>query len=115
LIQEGARFSPGSRKLLLRFRFGRKAEAESYFALGLIERGEKAFQAMVEEFPDSAWAYIGWGDMYWFFRDSKALRDYEKTEKIYHLALERNVTGRDDVSERLKDLEEERNRKGANA
>lgn len=93
----------------------KRAEAESYFALGLVEKGEEAFRALVVEFPGSAWAYIGWGDMYWLFRDSKAPRDYEKAEKIYRLALERNVADRDDVLERLKDLEEERKRNGANA
>jgi TolA-binding protein len=37
----------------------KRAEAESYFALGKQEEGEKAFQDLVAEFPDSAWAYIG--------------------------------------------------------
>ncbi|MEW5898692.1 MAG: hypothetical protein AB1652_05905 [Bacillota bacterium] len=89
----------------------KRAEAESYFALGLVEKGQKAFRALVEEFPDSAWAYIGWGDMYWLFRESKAPRDYEKAEKKYRLALERDVADRDDVLERLQDLEEERKSK----
>lgn len=94
----------------------KRAEAESYFALGLVEKGEEAFRALVEEFPDSAWAYIGWGDMYWLFRESKAPRDYEKAERIYRLALERNVINRDDVLERLQDLEKEKeNRKGVTA
>jgi len=47
----------------------KRAEAESYFALGMVEKGEGAFQNLVEEFPDSAWVYIGWGDMYWLFEE----------------------------------------------
>lgn len=88
----------------------KRAEAESYFALGLVEQGEKAFQALVDEFPNSAWAYIGWGDMYWLFRDSKVPRDYDRAENIYRLALERSVAGRKDVLERLQMLKEERNK-----
>ena len=80
----------------------KQAEAESYRALGLIERGEKAYQALVEEFPDSAWAYIDWGDMY------KDLGDYDQAESIYRMALERNVTDQEDILERLRDLGEER-------
>jgi len=97
---------PGTDKLIVENM--KRAEAESYFALGLVEKGEEAFRALVEEFPDSAWAYIGWGDMYWLFRESKAPRDYDKAESIYRLALERDVADRNEVLERLRDLEEER-------
>jgi len=105
--QEFCSLFPETSKLILMNM--KRAEAESYFAFGLVEKGEKAFRALVEEFPDSAWAYIGWGDMYWLFRESKAPHDFEK--KIYRLALERNVTDRDDVLERFRDLEEERKSK----
>jgi hypothetical protein len=74
----------------------------------MVEEGDRAFRDLVEEFPDSAWVYIGWGDMYWLFRDSKTPRDYDRAENIYRMALERNVDGREDVLERLQMLEEER-------
>jgi tetratricopeptide (TPR) repeat protein len=80
----------------------KRAEAESYFALGLVEEGEKAFQDLVKDFPDSAWAYIGWGDMY------KDLGDYDQAESIYRMALEKNVAGKEEVLERLEMLEEEK-------
>jgi len=84
----------------------KRAEAESYFALGMIEQGEKSFQALIEEFPDSAWVYIGWGDMYCLFRpNEKVPLDYEKAERIYRLAVERNVDEMDVVLERLEELE----------
>lgn len=86
----------------------KRAAAESYFALGRVEEGEREFQTLVEEFPESAWVYIGWGDMYWLFREGKVPRDYDRAERIYRLALERGAADREDVLERLEMLEEEK-------
>ncbi len=91
----------------------KRAVAESLFALGRIEEGEKAFQDLVREFPRSAWAYIGWADMYWLWEESKAPRDYDRAEELYRLALERDLDEREEVLERLRMLEEERRREGA--
>jgi hypothetical protein len=38
----------------------KRAIGESYFALGMAEEGEKAFEALVREFPDNPWSYMGW-------------------------------------------------------
>jgi hypothetical protein len=65
----------------------KRAEAESYYFLGMGEKGESAFRDLIEEYPDSAWAYIGWGDMYWLFSESKAERDYDKAENIYRFGF----------------------------
>lgn len=87
----------------------RRAEAESYFALGEKDEGEKAFKALIKDFPNSAWVYIGWGDMYWLYQISDKIPcDYEKAEKIYREALDKNVDDKEAVLERLKDLEEEK-------
>ena len=48
----------------------KRAEAESYFSLGKVEEGDQAFRALIEEFPDNVWGYIGWGDMYYLFNPS---------------------------------------------
>ncbi len=48
----------------------KRAEAESYFSLGKVEEGDQAFEALIEEFPDNVWGYIGWGDMYYLFKAS---------------------------------------------
>ena len=37
----------------------KRAEAESYFSIGKVEEGDRAFEAMIEEFPDNVWGYIG--------------------------------------------------------
>lgn len=89
----------------------KRAEAESYFALGRVEQGEKLFARLVEEFPKSAWGYIGWADQYWLFPFSEDFTpNYEKAEGIYRMALERDTDNREAVMERLKSLSERKKR-----
>jgi tetratricopeptide (TPR) repeat protein len=89
------------------------AEAESYFALGMRERGETLFQSLIKEFPNSAWAYIFWGDVYWLFRRNPDIPlDYAKAEWIYRMALDRDLDEREEVLSRLQELEQERRRAG---
>ena len=89
------------------------AEAESFFALGMQEQGEILFRSLIEEFPNSAWAYISWGDMYWLFRvNPKIPLDYDKAERIYRTALDKDLDEREEVLSRLQELEEERRRDG---
>ena len=90
----------------------RRGEGEALFYLGRIEEGEKVFKDLVEQFPESAWAYIGWGDMYCNKHNKNAPLDYEKAETIYRKALKNNVDEVEEVIKRLKDLEEERGTKG---
>ena len=86
----------------------KRAIGESYFALGMDEEGEKAFEALVREFPDDPWSYIGWGDAYLWPRPGTA-PDYDKAERIYRLALGRNlIFDRDEVEKRLEDVKEAR-------
>ena len=83
-----------------------RAEAESYFALGKQNEGEAAFEALVRDFPNSAWVYIGWGDMYCLYRVNDNIPcDYEKAEKIYRMALDNDVDEREAVLDRLEELE----------
>ncbi|KAF5415479.1 MAG: hypothetical protein C5S38_03935 [Candidatus Methanophagaceae archaeon] len=42
----------------------KRGEANSYFFLSESEKGDEAFKKLIEEFPESAWGYIDWGDMY---------------------------------------------------
>lgn len=85
----------------------RSAAAESYFGLGRIEEGEKAFKLLIEDFPDSAWSYIDWGDMYCIIRLNDAVPlDFEKAKQIYEMALSRDVEDKQEVEDRLRDLEE---------
>jgi hypothetical protein len=78
----------------------------------MLEQGEKAFEALTREFPDWAWGYIGWADMYWLFRVNKdeVPLNYEKAETIYRMALGRDVDeeDREHILDRLAKLEKER-------
>ena len=86
----------------------RRAEAESLFLVGKWEDGEKAFELLAKDFPESAWVYIGWGDMYCLYRNNEKIPlDYEKAEKLYREALikELDESDKESVLERLEDLE----------
>ncbi len=83
----------------------RRAEAESYFYLGRREEGENAFRFLVADFPNSAWAYIGWGDMY-AFNFGNLRKDRKKAETIYRMGLDKDLEEKQFLTERLERLEE---------
>ncbi len=81
----------------------KRAAAESYFEIGNSEEGEKAFRALIEEYPDNVWGYIGWGDMY-----AEIEGDPDKAKEIYQMAL--NIESEEErryVLQRIESLEEE--------
>lgn len=82
----------------------KRAEAESYFSLGKVEEGDKAFRAIIEEFPDSVWGYIGWGDMYYLFSHSGIDKNLIKAKEIYQMALNINSEEKKYVIDRLESL-----------
>jgi len=85
----------------------KQAIAESYFGLGMVEQGEREFEALVKQFPKYAWAYIAWGDMYYLYRMNESVPlDYERAKEIYNKALEAGVDEKQAVLERLESLEE---------
>jgi hypothetical protein len=84
----------------------RRAEGEALWHLGRQSEAEAVYQALVEKLPDQAWAYIGWADNYYQWRDSA--KDYASAETILQGALARpNLEDRGDALERLVDLYEE--------
>jgi tetratricopeptide (TPR) repeat protein len=84
-----------------------RAEAETLWRLGESKAAEAKFEALIEAYPDWAWGYIGWSDMYWLFRDSP--KDYDRGEAILRQALDRpGLEGRKYVQERLDSLRTER-------
>ena len=87
----------------------KRGEANSYFFLSESEKGDDAFKKLIEEFPESAWGYIDWGDMYCLLeRDDRVSTDYDKAERIYRLGLDNATSDRDVILDRLQDLEEKR-------
>jgi len=87
----------------------KRAEAESYFSLGKVEEGEQAFKALVEQFPDNVWGYIGWGDMYSIFSAPGLDKNPAKAKKIYQMALAANSEEREFVIERIQSLNKDEN------
>jgi len=87
----------------------KRAEAESYFSLGKVEEGDQAFQALIEEFPDNVWGYIGWGDMYYLFNASGIDKNLTKAKEIYQMALNINSEEKKHVIERLESLNKDQN------
>ena len=87
----------------------KRGEANSYFFLSESERGDEAFEKLIEEFPESAWGYIDWGDMYCsVMQDDKVPADYDKAERIYRMGLDNATSDRDVILDRLQRLEEKR-------
>jgi hypothetical protein len=69
--------------------FGR-GKAEALWRLGRIPESEAAYAALVERLPDAGWAYIGWADEYWIFKESS--KDYARGEAILKQALASQLT-----------------------
>jgi len=100
--REFCSFFPDSDELLV-FNM-KKAEAESYFFIGKVEEGEKAFKALIEKFPDNAWSYIGWGDMYSLYNTHEVDKDLNKAKHLYEMALHIDSNENEIALERLKML-----------
>ncbi|AMO58249.1 tetratricopeptide repeat protein [Endozoicomonas montiporae] len=80
-----------------------RAEAESLFFSGQHEQGEAKFKQLVEKFPDDAWSYIGWGDIYnGTYTDLP--ENLEKAEELYKIPVERGLKYASDAEDRLDDL-----------
>jgi hypothetical protein len=84
----------------------KRAEAEAHFALRREAEGDRLFELLIERFPDNAWGYIGWGDVYaWPILDRQ--RDTERAVKIYRMGLDSDVKDKGDIEDRLRELEKE--------
>ena len=100
-------FPESSDNLFLNYRRG---IAEFQFRLGQPEEGEATFAALVEDFPDETWGFIGWGDIYNpAFSDSyKVSADIEKAKRLYRIPIIRELKDADAARERLDALEKNR-------
>ena len=84
----------------------KRAEAESYFLLGESEQGEQLFKSLIDQFPDSIWGYVGWGDMYTNEHFGLTAPDQQKARQIYQMALGKGLAQESVVLDRIKDLEQ---------
>ncbi len=87
----------------------RRAEAEALFFNGQHEQGEAAFEQLVNDYPDNAWGYIGWGDMYSMDTTPRSLSwptDIDRARALYRIPIERQLEDAEDAEQRLKNLEQ---------
>lgn len=85
------------------------AEAESYFELGDIEKSEKLFKKYAEEYKNSTWPFVKWGDVYWLsyiLKERRELLNINKAIDIYKSGLGRDTREDYILEERIKDLKE---------
>jgi len=80
-----------------------KAEALSYAFLGDTKKAESLFEVLAKRFPDNAWIYIWWGDIYLVMSPPQC----DKAEKVYRLGLRSCTTEREKIYHQLKELKEE--------
>jgi len=77
----------------------RRAIAETYFWLGMKDKGENEFEKITEEYPTSGWAWIGWADQY------SDIGDYDRAIKLLTHALEIDgIEDIPDIKSRLQDV-----------
>lgn len=80
-----------------------RAEAETLFFSGQYEQGEAVFRQLTERFPDNAWGYIGWGDMY-NGDYTKLPENLAKAKSLYQIPIDRQLDDGDVARDRLDDL-----------
>ncbi|MEB3827404.1 tetratricopeptide repeat protein [Phormidium sp. CCY1219] len=86
----------------------KSGRAQAHLERGNTARGEELFRQLVEEHPGFTWGYIHWGDIYWLKNYPHLEVDYQKAEDIYRMGLKYGEGDRQDVLERLKELEQAR-------
>ena len=84
----------------------RHAIAESLAGLGQIKESEQEFQAIIDEDPDDAWAYIKWGDIYQYNRFEHVPNDLDQAKELYERALNHDISDQTVVEQRLENLSE---------
>ena len=83
----------------------RKALALLQFRARAHKEGDATFAALVKDYPDSTWSYIGWGDVYspaqlrTSYGDVPA--DRERAIKIYQTPIDRELEHADHARERI--------------
>jgi hypothetical protein len=84
--------------------------AQTYFALGLPEKGEQLYRLWLEAKPTWGWGWIGWADCCYFFAFGRE-KDPARAEQILKQGLGvSGVEAQEHILERLRDLYEETGR-----
>ncbi len=78
--------------------------AEVYFEINDKEEAEERFQKLIEEYPDNAFSYISWGDMYYQSGRNDDKDDIKKAMDLYKMAIGKGFEYEEVAMERLEDL-----------
>ena len=80
-----------------------RAQGEALWFLGRRTESEAVYAALVQRLPDEGFAYIGWADHYWWYRDSP--QEYATAVAILQRALARPaLRDREHVLDRLAEV-----------
>jgi len=90
----------------------RMAEAEGYFHLGERDKVEAIFSDLQQQNPDNVWIYCRWGDLFVYSRKPDFVPDYEKAERTYRMAFDRDLDEEGDVMDRISDMKKMQKKKG---
>lgn len=84
----------------------RRTIAELQLMKGDIEQGEATFETLVNDLPDQAWGYIGWGDIYNpVYRSTFNVPvDTDRARRLYRIPIVRELEHASDARERLDEL-----------
>jgi len=107
VCEEGLRRFPTDDELLTENQ--RRALAESYFALGEVDKADALYREWLSADPRWGWGWIGWADNYWVVREDR--QDVTRVEQILREGLATSgVRDRVDLLHRLADLCDEQGR-----
>jgi tetratricopeptide (TPR) repeat protein len=91
----------------------RSSLAESYFAMGEVQKGDALFKEWLDLEPDWGWGWIFWSDCFWLMKYAGVDIDFIKAEKILTKGLSiPNISDKKYIQERLQDLLEEKESQG---
>jgi hypothetical protein len=83
--------------------------AESFFHVGNVNEGERAFKEMTSRNPGHSRNFMRWGDMYWFDLVPGAVHESkERARELYQSALRMDGQGmlKEELDERFADLDD---------
>jgi lipopolysaccharide biosynthesis regulator YciM len=82
----------------------KKAIAESYFRLGMLDKGESEYKKLTDENPTWGWGWIGWADEYSIFKENI---NHDKAIEILTQSLKvGGIDETDEIKLRLRKLYE---------
>ncbi|WP_257267094.1 hypothetical protein [Endozoicomonas sp. ONNA2] len=80
--------------------------AELLLLAGEFEQGESALEALTRDFPDEAWSFIGWGDIYnpVYEMLPQVPVDIERAKRLYRIPIVRELDNAERAQDRLEEL-----------